>query len=44
MRLYMALEKSKHDGQMIQNIQKVAEKFKYQDILQRIKEITQSAN
>jgi tetratricopeptide (TPR) repeat protein len=44
MRLYMALEKSKHDERMVQTIQEMAEKYKYQDILQRLKEITQSSH
>jgi tetratricopeptide (TPR) repeat protein len=43
MRLYMALEKGKHDEQTIQAIQQMAEKFKYQDVLQRLREISQSS-
>jgi tetratricopeptide (TPR) repeat protein len=44
MRLYMALEKGKHDEQIIQTIQQMAVKFNYHDVLQRIREITGSAN
>ncbi|MFA4902603.1 MAG: tetratricopeptide repeat protein [Desulfobaccales bacterium] len=44
MRLYMALEKSKHDERTVQTIQEMAEKYKYQDILQRIREITKSSH
>lgn len=40
MRLYMALEKGKHDPHIIKMIQYQAEKYNYQDILQRIREIT----
>jgi tetratricopeptide (TPR) repeat protein len=44
MRLYMALEKGAHDPQIIQTIQHLAEKHNYQDILPRIREITESSN
>jgi hypothetical protein len=44
MRLYMALEKGKHDAQIIQTIQHQAEKYNYQDVLQRIREITKFSN
>ena len=44
MRLYMALEKGKHDAKIIQTIQHHAEKYNYQDVLQRLREITKSSN
>jgi tetratricopeptide (TPR) repeat protein len=44
MRLYMALEKGKHEPQIIKMIQSQAEKYNYQDILQRIREISKFSN
>jgi tetratricopeptide (TPR) repeat protein len=44
MRLYMALEKGRKDEQIVQTIQEIAEKFKYQDIIQRIREISNSSH
>jgi tetratricopeptide (TPR) repeat protein len=44
MRLYMALEKGKQNEEIIQTIRHMAEKFKYQDVLQRLKELTPSSN
>jgi tetratricopeptide (TPR) repeat protein len=44
MRLYMALEKGKENEEIIRTIRQMAEKFKYQDILQRLREITQTSN
>jgi tetratricopeptide (TPR) repeat protein len=44
MRLYMALEKGQQNEAIIQTIRQMAEKFKYQDVLQRLSEITKSSN
>lgn len=44
MRLYMALERGKHDGQIVQTIQGLAEKYNYQDVLKRLRQLTKPSN
>lgn len=44
MRLYMALERGSHDAEIVKTIQQVAEKYNYQEVLQRLRQITNSLN